>query len=77
MTRNNLRLHAKNYHEQIKRFRNAHGPVHQCYLVLIAFEQKPLLNASGGSRISGKGVHMYKAVGVRFAGFILPFLNIP
>ena len=24
----------------------------------------------GGSRISGKGVHMYKGVGVRFADFI-------
>ena len=26
--------------------------------------------ARGGSRISGKGVHMYKGVGVRFADFI-------
>ena len=24
----------------------------------------------GGSRISGKGVHMYKGVGVRFADFL-------
>ena len=31
----------------------------------------------GGSRISGKGVHMYKGVGVRFADFISFFLNIP
>ena len=30
----------------------------------------------GGSRIFGKGVHMYKGVGVRFAEFILFFLNI-
>ena len=28
-------------------------------------------------RISGKGVHMYKGVGVRFAGFMSFFLNIP
>ena len=32
---------------------------------------------SGGSRISGKGVHMYKGVGVGFADFISFFLNIP
>ena len=31
----------------------------------------------GGSRISGKGVHMYKGEGVRFADFISFFLNIP
>ena len=31
----------------------------------------------GGSRISGKGVRMYKGVGVRFADFISFFLNIP
>ena len=31
----------------------------------------------GGSRIFGKGVHMYKGVGVRFADFITFFLNIP
>ena len=31
----------------------------------------------GGSRISSKGVHMYKGVGVRFAVFISFFLNIP
>ena len=31
----------------------------------------------GGARISGKGVHMYKGVGVRFAEFISFFLNIP
>ena len=31
----------------------------------------------GGSRISGKGVHMYKGVGVRFADFISFFSNIP
>ena len=32
---------------------------------------------SGGSRVSGKGVHMYKGVGVRFADFLSFFLNIP
>ena len=31
----------------------------------------------GGSKISDKGVHMYKGVGVRFADFISVFLNIP
>ena len=31
----------------------------------------------GGSRSSGKGVHMYKGVGVRFADFISFLLNIP
>ena len=30
----------------------------------------------GGSGISGKGVHMYEGVGVRFADFISVFLNI-
>ena len=30
-----------------------------------------------GSRISGKGVHMYKCLGVRCADFISFFLNIP
>ena len=29
------------------------------------------------SRISVKGVHMYKGVGVLFADFFLIFLNIP
>ena len=33
--------------------------------------------ARGGPSISGKGVHMYKGVGVRFADFITFFLNIP
>ena len=31
----------------------------------------------GGSRISRKGVHMFKGVGVRFADFILIFLKYP
>ena len=31
----------------------------------------------GGSRISGKGVHLYKGKGVRFSDFISFFLNIP
>ena len=30
----------------------------------------------GGSRVSGKGVRIYKGVGVRFADFISFFLNI-
>ena len=30
-----------------------------------------------GSRISGKGIHMYKGMGVGFADFISFFLNIP
>ena len=35
------------------------------------------MGTRGGSRISGKGVYMYKGVGVRFADFISFFLNIP
>ena len=35
------------------------------------------LKLRGGSRISGKGVHIYIVVGVRFLDFILFFLNIP
>ena len=31
----------------------------------------------GGSRISGKGAHMYKRMGVCFADLISFFLNIP
>ena len=31
----------------------------------------------GGSRVSGKGFHMHKVVGVRFDEFISFFLNIP
>ena len=31
----------------------------------------------GGTRISGKGVHVYKDVGVRFADFISFFSSIP
>ena len=34
------------------------------------------LDSRGGSRISGKEVCMYKGVRVRFADFILFFLNI-
>ena len=34
-------------------------------------------SSRGGSRISGKGVHIYKGMGVRFASFISFFLNIP
>ena len=35
------------------------------------------MKARDGSRISGKGVHMHKCVGVRLAYFISFFLNIP
>ena len=34
-------------------------------------------NIRGGSSISGKGVHTYKGVGVRFPDFISSALNIP
>ena len=37
---------------------------------------KPVLLPRGGSRISRKGVHKYKGVGVRFADLISFFLNI-
>ena len=33
------------------------------------------LTKRGGSRISGKGVHIYKGLGVRFADFISFFLK--
>ena len=36
-----------------------------------------LINSRGWSRISGKGVHVYKGVGVRFVDFTSIFLNIP
>ena len=35
-----------------------------------------LIHSRGGSRISGKGVHIYKGVG-RFADFISFLFNIP
>ena len=38
---------------------------------------KLVLTPRGGSRISGKGVRIYKGMGVRFADFISVFLNIP
>ena len=38
---------------------------------------KPIKDSRGGSRISGKGVHMYKGVWVRFADFVSFCLNIP
>ena len=31
----------------------------------------------GGSMVSGKGVRMFKGMGVRFADFISIFLNVP
>ena len=40
-------------------------------------EPKIQAHILGGSRISGKEVHMYKGVWVRFADFISFFLNIP
>ena len=36
-----------------------------------------LVDFRGGSRISGKGVHIHKGVRVHFADFISFFLNIP
>ena len=36
-----------------------------------------IVGGGGGSRISGKGVHMYKGVGGSLADFISFFLNIP
>ena len=38
-------------------------------------KKRTVLTGVGGSRISGKGVYMYKGVG--FAVFISFFLNIP
>ena len=42
-------------------------------LVLISYAQRQFLSVHtrGGSSITGKGVHMYKGVGVRFAVFVV------
>ena len=40
-------------------------------------KESGIFRATGGSRISGKGVHMFKGVGVHYADFISFFLNIP
>ena len=59
---------------------------HGYYILSVIRENKTLAKKAeftvcqfnrGGFRISGKGVHMYKGVGVRFADFISFFLNIP
>ena len=44
---------------------------------LMFFEVAFLIWPWGGSGISGKEVHMYKCVGVRFADYISVYLNIP
>ena len=51
------------------------------FLVFVPSSKKQLLTMKtadhrGGSKISGKGVYMFKGVGVHFAGFISFFLNI-
>ena len=43
----------------------------------LLYFHKALTGCSGGSRISGKRVYIYKGVGVRFADFLSFFLNIP
>ena len=37
----------------------------------------PVVQFRGGSRVSGKGIQIYKGVGVRFAYYISFFLNFP
>ena len=59
--------------------------IHLFYLILYVQVETEALFAifhatdkcRGGSRISGKGVLMYKDMVVRFADFISFFLNIP
>ena len=46
-------------------------------LVTLSVLQYVIKMSGGGSRISGKGVHIYKSVGVRFVDFISFFVNIP
>ena len=54
------------------------GYLHAAILCVLNLSLSSLL-IKGGSRISGKGVHMYKGVVVRVANFIsfFFFLNIP
>ena len=52
-----------------------HLDIH-CLLKHAFLVYKVVLIPRGGSRISGKGVRMYKGMGVRFADIISVFLNI-
>ena len=45
------------------------------HLVFVTLDLHTLDYISGGSRISGKGVHMYKGVGARFADMVSFYLN--
>ena len=46
------------------------GEIPRCHLGLHLLTKYSLrIQIRGGSRISGKGVHIYKSVGVRFADF--------
>ena len=54
--------------EQFAQFGNSHYEDHIYFCETIS---------SGGSRISGKGGHMYKGIGVRFADFLSFFSNNP
>ena len=53
------------------------SPSSKVYLSARLSQASVTIFCRGGSRISGKGVHMYKGVGARFADFIAFFLNMP
>ena len=67
-----------------ERLYHCHSWLVRQYVVFFAFFILPyhgtassMVPSRGGSRISGKGVQMYKGVGVRFAELHHNFLNIP
>ena len=43
----------------------------------VLYIKSEMKGCRGRSRFSGKGVHMFRGVGVGFADFISFFLNIP
>ena len=60
--------------DHIERF---HSDANNRILWFLPHSQNEPARPSGGSRISGNGVHMYEGAGVRFDDFISLFLNIP
>ena len=57
---------------------NIDDPAYKILLrTFVSHTNEAMAQPRGRSRISGKGVHMFKGVGARFPDFILFFLNIP
>ena len=52
-------------------------PQNELLVLVIISHDESLKNIRDGSRISGKRVHIYQGVGVRFADFIPVFLKYP